>query len=259
MPSPFPGMDPFIESQRWMDFHTTFATVIREMLMPQVRPRYAVEVEEYVYLAREGEDPDRLIEPDVALVEASPQPAIGPRSSSGTASLIAPVTHTVPVPRRHRQKFLTIRNRQWRDVITVIEVLSPWNKTPGDGRNEYLVKRANIFCAMVHLVEIDLLRGGQRLPTREPLEAADFYAFICRKQRLPQVDVYPWTLRQRTPVIPIPLAGEDPDVPLDLQAAFTTTYDRAGYDYSLDYQRPVEPPLDSSTADWARSILPNQG
>ncbi len=80
MPSPFPGMDPFIEGQRWQDFHTRFITVLGEMLMPQVRPRYVVEVEEYVYLAREGEASDRLIEPDVAVVEGRPearQPARG--------------------------------------------------------------------------------------------------------------------------------------------------------------------------------------
>jgi hypothetical protein len=100
------------------------------------------------------------------------------------------------------------------------------------------------------------LRGGERLPTREPLESADFFAFVCRKERLPQAEVYAWTLRQPLPAVPVPLAGDDPDVPLDLQAAFTTTYDRAGYDYALDYRRPVEPPLDPATADWVRSVLP---
>ena len=69
------------------------------------------------------------------------------------------------------------------------------------------------------------------------------------------MEVYAWTLRQPLPVIPVPLAGDDPDVPLNLQAAFTTTYDRAGYDYALDYRRPVEPPLEPSTVDWARSIV----
>ena len=222
MPSPFPGMDPFIEGQRWRDFHTTFITVIREMLTPRVRPRYVVEVEEYVYLARAEEDPDRLIEPD---------------------------------PARFRQSHLTIRTRQSQNVVTVIELLSPWNKTAGEGRLEYLVKRSNIFCTPANLVEIDLLRGGQRLPTREPLAPADYYAFVCRKEQLPKVDVYGWTLQQPLPSIPIPLAGDDPDVVLDLQAALTTTYDRAGYDYALDYRRAVEPALETSTDAWVRSLV----
>jgi hypothetical protein len=248
-------MDPFIEGQRWQDFHTRLITVVGEMLTPQVRPRYVVEVEEYVYLAREGEDPDRLIEPDLAVVEGRPEAVASPTRSGAATSAIAPVVHTLPVSRRHRQVFLTIRNRESQNVVTVIELLSPWNKTAGEGRNEYLVKRSNIFYTLAHLVELDLLRGGQRLPTREPLSPGDFYAFVCRTERLPQVEVYAWTLRDRLPPVPVPLAGDDPDVLLDLQAAFTTTYDRAGYDYALDYRRAVEPPLEASLADWARSVL----
>jgi hypothetical protein len=92
--------------------------------------------------------------------------------------------------------------------------------------------------------------GSERLP-------ADYYAFVCRKERLPQVDVYAWTVQQPLPPIPIPLAGSDPDVLLDLQTAFTTTYDRAGYDYSLNYARPLEPPLSPELADWVRALLPS--
>ena len=256
MPSPFPGMDPFIESQRWRDFHTRFITMLSERLTPCVRPRYVVEVEEYVYLAREEEDPDRLIEPDLAIVETDRDWGTRSRSAGGAAVAIQPVVHTVPVPKRFRQAFLTIRSRESQNVVTVIELLSPWNKTAGEGRSEYLVKRSNVFCTPAHLVELDLLRGGQRLATREPLAVADYYVFVCRKERLPQVDVYGWTLRQPLPAIPIPLAGEDPDVDLDLQAAFTTTYDRAGYDCALDYRRSVEPSLEPATADWVRSLIP---
>ena len=255
MPSPFPGMDPFIESQRWKDFHTTFITVIREMLMPRVRPRYVVDVEEYVYLAREDEDPDRLLEPDLALIDTDRDWVASPRSAGSAAVAIKPVLHTVSVPKRFRQAFLTIRNRESQNVVTVIELLSPWNKTAGEGQTEYLVKRSNVFCTPAHLVELDLLRGGRRLATREPLGPADYYVFLCRKERLPRIEVYGWTLRQPLPAIPIPLAGEDPDVELDLQAAFTMTYDRGGYDYALDYRRAVEPPLEPATAEWARSLI----
>ncbi|MGO8746646.1 MAG: DUF4058 family protein [Thermoguttaceae bacterium] len=256
MPSPFPGMDPFIEGQRWKGFHTWFITVLGQMLILKVRPRYTVEVEEYVYLARGNEDPDRLLEPDLAVAETGSGAAIRSQGPAGTAAVIQPVVHTVPVPKRFRQAFLSIRNRQSQNVVTVIELLSPWNKTAGEGRNEYLVKRSNVFYTPAHLVELDLLRGGERLPTREPLQSADFFAFVCRKERLPKAEVYAWKLRQPLPTIPVPLADDDPDVPLDLQAAFTTTYDRAGYDYALDYHLPIEPPIDPATADWVRSVLP---
>ena len=255
MASPFPGMDPFIEGQRWSDFHTRFITMLSEWLTLQVRPRYVVEIEEHVYLVREDEISDRWIEPDVSVVETASEPAVRLPGSAGATVTITPALHTVPVPKRYRQKYLTLRDRQWRNVVTVIELLSPWNKKHGDGRDEYLVKRSNVFHTPANLVELDLLRGGQRLPTREPLEPADFYAFVCRRERLPQVEVYVWTLRQPLPTIPVPLAEEEPDATLDLQGAFTTTYDRAGYDYGLDYRQPVEPPLERSAAEWVRSIL----
>lgn len=113
-----------------------------------------------------------------------------------------------------------------------------------------------VFFTQAHLIELDLLRAGERLTTREPLQPGDFYAFVCRKERLPKVDVYGWTLREPLPTIPVPLSGDDPDVALELQAAFTTTYDRAGYDYSLDYQARVEPPLEPGLAEWVRSLIP---
>ena len=253
MPSPFPGMDPFIEGQAWKGFHTRFIAVLSEILVAQLRPRYVVQIEEYVYLSREEEEPARLLEPDLAVAEALPEAGPAMKTSAAVATL-TPAIHTMPLPRRRRQKFLSILDAQSRKIVTVIELLSPWNKTPRDGCGEYLAKRNNILETFAHLVEIDLLRGGQRLPTREPLAAADFYVFVCRRQSLPQVEVYGWTLRDRLPVVPVPLAGNDPDARLDLQAAFTTTYDRAGYDYALDYQAAVEPPLEASVSDWVRSV-----
>ncbi len=82
---------------------------------------------------------------------------------------------------------------------------------------------------------------------------------ICRTERLPKVAVYAWTLRDRLPAIPVPLASGDADVQLDLQAAFTKTYDRSGYDYALNYRRPVEPPLDAALSEWMRTVLGKKG
>ena len=89
----------------------------------------------------------------------------------------------------------------------------------------------------------------------ELLPCADFYAFVSRVRRRPKALVYPWTLRQALPPIPIPLAGDDPDVMLDLQSVFTTTYDRAGYDYSLRYDLPIEPPLGDDDLVWIQACL----
>lgn len=245
MPSPFPGMDPFIEQQRWMGFHITLLTVVSELLVSVVRPRYFVEIGKYVYPGSDDEEPA----PDLSVVDLG----AGTSGNGGAVATLKPAIHTLPAPKR-RQAFLTLRTRDRRDVVTVIELLSPWNKTPGDGRGEYLAKRANVLAVPANLVEIDLLRGGQRLPTKEPLASADFHAFVTRKATARTAEVYSWQLRDPLPVIPVPLAGGDPDVGLDLQRAFVTTYDRAGYDYALDYRRSIEPPLDEATERWARSL-----
>ena len=142
------------------------------------------------------------------------------------------------------------------EVVTVIEVLSPGNKRPGsDGRREYLNKRETVLRSPAHLLELDLLRGGERLPTIEALPRADYYAFVCRARRRPLAEVYPWTLYQPLPSIPVPLAQGDPEIALDLQAVFTTVYDRAGYDYALDYAQPVAPPLSEDEQAWCAAIL----
>jgi hypothetical protein len=106
-----------------------------------------------------------------------------------------------------------------------------------------------------HLSELDLLRGGERLPTNEPVPPADYYVFVCREHRRPRAELYPWSLRQPLPIIPMPLKDGDPDVALDLQTLITTVYDQACYDISLDYRRPVEPPLREEDAAWAQQLL----
>ena len=252
MPSPFPGVDPFLESQKWEDFHPSFSGVLREMLVPKVRPQYMVDVERYVYVMREDEEVVWIVAPDAVVADGGH----GWRESvtaAGTATL-QPVKHRIPLPRR-RQAYLIIRTRRNEAVVTVIELLSPWNKTREAGVAEYLAKRANVLPSTANLVELDLLRDGQRLPTVEPLQEGDFYAFISRPRVRPEVDVYGWTLRDPLPTIPIPLSEGDSEVPLDLQIAFTTTYDRAGYDYSVDYTEDIQPPLSTQDAEWVQTRL----
>ena len=256
MPSPFPGMDPYMESQLWQDFHHTLITVLRESLWPRVRPRYVVRVEERVYVERQS-DARRIIVPDVTMLEHEGRQASATEAAvPASVTTIAPVVLTLPMPEHKRQAFLTIRERETMAVVTVLEVLSLDNKRAGsDGRREYLRKREAVLESDVHLVELDLLRGGARLPTVEPLPPAAYYAFVSRADRRPQVEVYAWTLRQPLPTIPVPLAGDDADVGLDLQAIFATVYDRAGYTDSLDYRNPIEPSLSAADGAWVQQIL----
>lgn len=250
MPSPFPGMDPFIEGQKWTDFHTEFISDLRAALVPLVSPGYATHVEERVYIEHQNGDPPSWVRPDVVLSEASPSsPARG-----GVATLEAPATARIPMPERRREVYLELRLREGGDVVTVVEVLSPTNKRPGsDGNREYRTKRDAVLLSTAHLVEIDLLRGDERLPMVDPLPVADFYATVSHASRRPTCNIWYWNLPDPLPSIRIPLRHPDPDVVLDLQRVFTGAYDRAGYAYSLGYDRDVTPELNAEAREWVRA------
>ena len=252
MPSPFPGMDPFIEDQKWRDFHHSIISEIRNVLMLQVRPRYVVDVEVDIYVARDDGTPVRLVIPDVSVSRGTDWTN---DRDGGVAVATEPIVVTLPMTEPLEIAYLAIRTREGAETVTVIEVLSPTNKSTKDGRTEYLAKRNSLLRSSAHLVEIDLLRGGERLPTIEPHPAGDYFAFVSRGERRPKAEVYSWTLERPMPRIPIPLLAGDPDASLDLQSVFTTTYDRAGYDYALHYDRAIDPPLDERRTEWARQIL----
>jgi len=253
MPSPFPGMDPFLEGPSWPDFHLLFISEIRSRIVPRARTKYTVEAERRVYIETDPGDPDRIIRPDVVLAGGAGEFELG----VPTESLVTePAVVTVPMRMEHREAFLTVRLRETREVVTVIEVLSPANKRAGsDGRDMYLDKREAILDSRTHLVELDLLRGGERLPTNEGLPPADYYGLVCRGNRRPKAEVYHWTIRQKMPKIPIPLLPPDPDILLDMQELFDSVYDRAGYDYSLDYTAGLSPALAEPDTDWAKDLL----
>ena len=252
-------MDPWIEAQEWEDFHTTFMTVAREVLLPSVRPRYEVKVERRVYVSRAADTEDVVI-PDVAVFHAhggnlEPGASASESNGGGTATIVRPVKCRLPMREQKRETFLTIRRTGEKAVITVLELLSPDNKRRGaKGRRLYLRKRNLVLDSRTNLVELDLLRGGQRLPMRDPLPAAQYYALVSRAGHA-EADVYAWNLRAALPSIPIPLAAGDGDVLLNLQQVFTTVYDRAGYDYTLDYTIPIGPSLSDPDSAWADALL----
>jgi len=248
-------MDPFIEGQAWEDFHQGFIGELSATLVPLVRPRYVVRKERRIYVEHGANGEDRLLRADLA-VTAERQALSGGATAPSSATAPSPVLVHLPMPEQRREAFLTIRDVQTMEVVTVVELLSPANKRTGsDGRRQYLSRREEVLQSRTHLAELDLLRGGERLPTVEPLPVADYYALICRNHPRDQAEVHHWTLRASLPGIPIPLAGDDPDVCIDLQQVFTATYDRAGYDYSLDYSQPARPPLTEKDAAWAAEVL----
>src|SRR5215831_17508268 len=177
MPSPFPGMDPYIEGEEWEDFHLLFVAELRRQLTPRLRPKYLVRGEEYVYLLREPGAERGRIRPDTFVAETRPRPPGLPAASGGVGMLEAPLSLPLPQIDWHRQVHLEVRRAGTGEVVCVIELLSPVNKQ-GGGREDYLRKRAAVLQSTAHIVELDLLRSGQRLPMDEPLPPADYYALV---------------------------------------------------------------------------------
>jgi Protein of unknown function (DUF4058) len=160
----------------------------------------------------------------------------------------------LPTPQERRETYLVIREVPSMEIVTVIETLSPANKrASSDGREQYLAKRQEILQSRTNLIELDLLRGGKRLPVGG-MPTGDYFAIVSRGYKRPRADVFPWTLRQALPSIPIPLKKGEPEVPLDLQQVFTTVYDRARYQLSLNYAGKLGVPLSEGDAKWMREL-----
>ena len=250
MPSPFPGMNPYLEHPAiWPDVHLSLIYLFREILAPQVSPHYVVRAEAQLYIHELPHDTGQLMgRGDVGISHL-------PDFDDGThvAVLTAPVWGTLPTVDVERVHFLEIRDVLNRQVVTVIELLSPSDKK-GQDREQYIAKRTRLQSAGVNFVEIDLLRGGTRPPV-QGLPLCDYYAMVSRPDDWPNVGLWPIHLRDRLPTISIPLRDRDRCVELDLQAALNRVYDAAYYEDDISRIEP-EPPLSVQDAEWARQFVP---
>lgn len=253
MPCPFPGMDPFLEMQPyWSDFAPKFLTAISNELLARLLPRYDVRIEEYVMLTEDDFQLHRY-RPDVAVAATSAWKPL-----AGGVAVAEPVKGELEYPayEPRTQRRLKIIHRPTQRLVTVIELLSPANKAAGEGGlDAYLEKRAELLSCQCHLVELDLLRGGERLPMAGPWPPGDYYAFIGRTGQRPRCEVIGWLLRAPLPAINIPLLPEDPELTLDLQAVFRATYEPAFFDRRLAYDEPLHPPLSASDESWVSEAL----
>ena len=251
MPSPFPGMVPYLEQEvLWHDFHEKIIPAAAAYLSAQVLPRYIVLIDEDVYLHDLSTESRRSVgRPDLAVAHGWNVSPPG----KGAAVLEAPTYVVLPELDIERESFLEVRDRQSRELVTVVEVLSPTNKRPGDHRGQYLNKRADLLLSSVHLVEIDLLRCGPPLPpTDRP--GGPYSVLVSRAQTRPRADLWPFGLRDPLPTVPIPLKGADADARLDLRAILDRVYDESGYGYFL-YDHEPDPALNDDDASWARSLI----
>jgi Protein of unknown function (DUF4058) len=219
MASPFPGMDPYIEfSHLWEDFHTHLIDEIYRALSDALPDRYIVRAGERSYVS--------LAVPDA----------------------------------EYREPFLEIRQGDpEHKLVTGIEVLSPSNKRPNTkGWRLYHRKRSAFLSGYANLVEIDLLRGGRRMPMASAWPDSPYYLLVCRKKRASRCAVWPAYSSEPLPSIPIPLAPPDADISLALQPFVEAIYARSRYERDINYRRALDPPLSAAETAWLEARLRQQ-
>lgn len=251
MPSPFPGMDPYLEqSDVWEDFHTRLIARIADSLAAQVGANYVVKVEVRLFLhERSAKERSYFATADIGVRDPG---TTGKSASSSTIQ--SPMQLKMPAVEIRKSRSIEIRDRKNRRVITVIELLSPSNKKSGPDRDDYLAKRREIIASLeTNLVEIDLRRGGKRL-SPPVLPACDYYALVVDKPRQYDLHFWPIGLRDRLPIVPIPLLDPDPPVKLNLKAIIDATYDAAKFGNYI-YEGTPEPRLRPEDKAWAQKLL----
>ena len=258
MPSPFPGMDPYLETpDLFPDVHARFITKIQDALNPRLGPNYVARVEVRVYVESELKSGRELV-PDVR-VERSRRRRPRSNGTQGSLLITEPIIVASQLGDEIEESYLTIRHRESRALVAVLEVMSPTNKVAGsEGSQSFLSKRREVLSSNVHWIEIDLLRGGCRSdgPTTPDV---DYRVFISLGNHREYTKCWAISIRQQLPFIGIPLRGNDPDVPLDLAAVLDGVYDGGAYDRSIDYSKAPDPPLRPSDAKWANKLLREKG
>ncbi|PDW02478.1 DUF4058 family protein [Candidatus Viridilinea mediisalina] len=251
METPFPGMDPYLEAPNlWPDVHHHLIVTIRDQLQAQLTPQYQAVITPYTALENITTAANRRTQAEAAILENEP-PEVLPAPLTIPAMMVVPIEYA-------RIEILTVRNHA---LVTVIELLSPAHKRPGfDGAHVYEQKRQEIFCSTANLLELDLLRAGQRLQTAEPLPDAPYFIFLSRMQRRPHLEIWPLQLREPIALIPVPLRFPDAPIVLDLSKAIHKAYAQAHYDLDINYADPPPAPAFSpEDAAWIDECLQTSG
>jgi hypothetical protein len=248
-------MDPYLEGHLWTTFHAYLATAVAWQLLPRLRPKY-IAMAERKYLTG-------LLE-DVLVTAGSMVPDVGVRKTgsrspamTGTALPSAPVRMRSRVPTTVPHYRINIRDTKTRKLVTAIELLSPTNKS--SGRKQYLRKRQRFLRSPAHLLEIDLHHQGKRVPLLDPYPPGAYFVLLSRARKRSVTELWPIPLDEPLPTVPVPLLKGDPDVPLNLQEAFTKVYDEGGLDLVVDYRQPPDVDLPPQERAWLDQYLRDAG
>lgn len=258
MPSPFPGMNPYLEHPEiWPGVHHWLIVELARFLSPQLRPKYRVAVEVRMYETI-GEQSLLVGIPDLT-VKRSQDTAKQSITNVAVAQFpTQPQKVEVPVPETIKQGYLEVREVTTREVVTAIEILSPINKRSGEGRKQYESKRNKVLGSSTHLVEIDLLRQGQPMPVYHSNIKTHYRILVSRGDRRPQADLYAFNLPDIIPSFPLPLKSGDTEPLVDLQLLLNNVYDQASYDLAIDYTQEAVPPLLEAERVWVNTWLTEQ-
>ena len=260
MPSPFPGMDPWLEGpEHWHNVHQILITLIAGELNRTLPEGFAATIDENVYLL----SPDDRFLPDVAVLRTNhfaTAPNL-PTTSGGVLVATAPF-EIIEETEEVREPFVNVIATQGkRPVVTVIEVLSPINKT-GAGREQYRQKQLEVLESAAHLLEIDLLRGGLHTVAVQQMSLTahyrgvwDYLVCLHRAGVGNRYTCWPVGLSDPLPTVLVPLTIGNIDIALDLGALFARCYDEGPFRRTVDYAQPPTPRLKPSELAWATEWL----
>jgi hypothetical protein len=261
MKSPFPGMDPYLEKW-WEGVHQTLVIYARDAMQPQLPDDLWALAEDRVYIESDS-GRMRQIVPDVHVSrvyhEPKSQSAMLKEGCTAAAEPVLFELHDLEIT----ESYIKIVDRAGGKVVTVIEFLSPANKSAGPGQNSYLEKQAEVLRSDTNLVEVDLIRAGERMLAlpRDKIpdeHRTDYLACISPAWKRKLRELYPMPLRQRLAVLPVPLRQHDSRISLDLQELIEQAYSKGRYD-RLDYTVELQPPLSAADAAWANALLKAAG
>jgi hypothetical protein len=263
MKSPFPGMDPYIEAcGLWEDFHDDLIHAIKQNIAPRLPDGYLARtgVRSYIVLMEtEGKDENRA-KPDITITQ--PARPKKPRKRNGVVAVAEPdaadsILLRAFIAEEFKETFVEIyAQREERVLVTCIEVLSPSNKRPNtEGWEQYERKRQAMLLGRANFIEIDLLRGGHKMPMFDPWPDTPYTLLVCRRKKAPNCRVWLAHYRRPLPVIPVPLLAPDADLSLDLNPLLANIYSVNRYDEEIDYTRPLTPSLSDEDTGWIRDVL----
>jgi hypothetical protein len=225
MPSPFPGMDPYLEDDKlWSAFQHQLVGCLYQILLPSLVDRYRARVSQRHYLTEQA-------------------------------------LFTSVVREEHHEEFIEIRQRSDGRLVTLVDVVSPANKMTSEGRQAYLEKRREGRSASANLVEIDLVLQGQPMLeySRDGLPDWDYAVTVTRATQPERYEIYTATLQKpRLPRFRLPLAADDRDTVLDLYAAFCRAFDQGNFAGKIDYQRDPPTTLRDTDKPWLQNLLKEQ-